>query len=272
MFLLPWLPCTYHCKSQLAGLSILVPRKATTIMSHLLRNSVCMIGLALWASLPAAAQTVSPTRYDVRNGYTSNYSYWDDTYNGSGNTHLDGAALTNGLGQLTDGVIGGAHYDDNLGNGPAYEWVGWNSPVTIHFFFNAPVTFSNIALRMVQNEAGIIPPSSINFTFSDDGSNFGNAVNYALTPSELSAATAQWITAPTPRTGQYVNVSFSDGIPFLSEVTFTGTQSTETPEPGSLALLVGMGLSVAGGLFLKRRRILAEKRKVTQELTTLLTQ
>lgn len=43
--------------------------------------------------------------------------------------------------QLIDGVYGGEAYSLDLGNGNAYEWVGWrgNEIVNIDFFFNAEI-------------------------------------------------------------------------------------------------------------------------------------
>ena len=53
----------------------------------------------------AAAAPVLPTSYAMPNGYTAAYNYWDQIYSGSGSVTTDGAPLSGGLGDLTDGII-----------------------------------------------------------------------------------------------------------------------------------------------------------------------
>ena len=54
---------------------------------------------------PVKAAFVSPVTYDMRNGDTGSYNYWDKNYTGSGSTTTDSALLTGGLGDLTDGIV-----------------------------------------------------------------------------------------------------------------------------------------------------------------------
>lgn len=57
---------------------------------------------------------------DLRPGY----AFDDDTYDGS----ATGGNLINGLGQLTDGIIGHTNYRFTPSNlQPGYEWVGWKN-------------------------------------------------------------------------------------------------------------------------------------------------
>src|SRR5438067_2130557 len=72
---------------------------------------------------------LTPISYDMPNGFGrasgGMYNYWDKQYTGTGSTMTDGALLTGGLGDLTDGVIAGGHWYDveNIqGTGP---YVGW---------------------------------------------------------------------------------------------------------------------------------------------------
>jgi hypothetical protein len=50
-----------------------------------------------------------PASYDMLNGESGSYTYYDDTYDGDGDTGTPLAPLSNGLGDLTDGVIATEH-------------------------------------------------------------------------------------------------------------------------------------------------------------------
>ncbi len=53
----------------------------------------------------AKTPQIRPVSYDAPNGYTGSYEYWDESYSGIGDTSIDGAALTGGLGDLADGIV-----------------------------------------------------------------------------------------------------------------------------------------------------------------------
>ena len=53
----------------------------------------------------ASATALLPDSYDMLNGNTGSYQYWDDTYTGTGCLTCDGDALAGGKGDLTDGII-----------------------------------------------------------------------------------------------------------------------------------------------------------------------
>ena len=83
---------------------------------------------------------VAATHYDMLNGYgqahTGTYNYWDKAYTGSGNTSLEFAPLSGGLGDLTDGVIATQRWDlvENLeGTGPYVGWFAMDPVITFHF-------------------------------------------------------------------------------------------------------------------------------------------
>ncbi|XP_037079207.1 discoidin domain-containing receptor 2-like [Pollicipes pollicipes] len=61
--------------------------------------------------------------------------------------------LSRGLGQLTDGAVGGDSFLADLGHGAGYEWVGWANnasqqyPIEITFEFDAIRNFSLVSLH-----------------------------------------------------------------------------------------------------------------------------
>ena len=94
---------------------------------------VAILGLFLAFAATAEASFVTPTSYDMPNGYTGSYEYWDESYTGSGNTAADGDPLSGGLGDLTDGVVASDNWyvvEAPLGPGP---YVGWTIDPTISF-------------------------------------------------------------------------------------------------------------------------------------------
>src|SRR5438128_164853 len=64
---------------------------------------------AVALATPAAGAQLFATSYDTPNGdgqaHSGSFNYWDLGYTGAGATNVDGAALSGGLGDLTDGVI-----------------------------------------------------------------------------------------------------------------------------------------------------------------------
>ena len=69
----------------------------------------------------AGAAAVTPDSYDMLNGNTGSFQYWDQIYNGAGCVTCDNAALSGGRGDLTDGVIAANNWNIDeapAGNGP----------------------------------------------------------------------------------------------------------------------------------------------------------
>lgn len=62
--------------------------------------------------------------------------------------------------QLTDGVKANAIWSTDLGNGNAYEWVGWyGKTIVIDFLFENSRTFSEVAISSQQAGGGLALPS-----------------------------------------------------------------------------------------------------------------
>lgn len=202
-------------------------------------------GLLAALVLPAAAQTlVAPIAYDMPNGYgqahDGSFNYWDRAYTGSGNTMLDFAPLSGGLGDLTDGVIATQRWDqvENLeGTGP---YVGWSAmdPV-IHFQFAQVHAFSQVTIWHddADGYGNVATPAAFTVTVG------AMSQRFEITDPAGDAPFASTLVLGAGFTGSslQLQVHRSDTATMLSEV-----QISAVPEPASAALLAaGCGLLLA---------------------------
>ncbi len=222
-----------------------------------------MTGLALAVGMSTAATAVPIIvySYDTPNGSGQasggTFNYWDKAYTGSGDTTLDGSALTGGTGDLTDGVAAPGVWsttENVAGDGP---YVGWLTSRTL----NPLVSFSLLTYA----EPGYFRVDRIDIHM--DNSNFGGVRAPA---SILVNGQATTFTAPPVGTSGWstlsgftevtsngpVDIQFfhSTQWVFVSEVSFDGTWIATVPEPASWAMLIA-GFGLVGGS-LRRRRIL----------------
>lgn len=93
------------------------------------------LALAFGAATAEAGTPILVYVYDGPNGSGQasggSFNYWDKAYTGSGNTTVDGSALTGGTGDLTDGVAAPGIWsttENAAGDGP---YVGWLSSKTL---------------------------------------------------------------------------------------------------------------------------------------------
>jgi hypothetical protein len=195
-----------------------------------LPHIACAAALAFGAAA-AHAGPVTPTSYDMVNGNTGTFQYWDDSYTGAGCLTCDGAALTGGLGDLTDGVIAASNWFVTEAPAGAGPYVGWSNvnPV-ITFRFASAVTIDSLTLYLddADGAGGVTAPFSIDVL----GSNYAVAdpagsAPFALTIGGLGFSGTELAIRLNRRT-EWV---------FLSEVTFDGGRGGSVPEPGTLALV-----------------------------------
>lgn len=126
-------------------------------MRYLMLSTLACAAISTGGS--AFAVSVSPTDYTMRNGSTGLFTYFDDTYNGSGNTTSPGAILSGGLGDLTDGVIATEDWyaAEQAGSGPYVGWpqsgrVGRVSDPTITFNFAETLAFNSVTVFFADSD------------------------------------------------------------------------------------------------------------------------
>jgi len=105
---------------------------------------------------------VMPTAYDMLNGETGTYTYFDDTYNGQGNNQQALAPLSGGVGDLTNGVIATQNW-----NATPAPYVGWRSidpTITFHFAYRTRIERIVLHLDDSNGSGGVYPPVDVTVT------------------------------------------------------------------------------------------------------------
>lgn len=109
------------------------------------------------------AVQVIPVSYDMPNGASGLYTYWDDAYSGLGCKTCDSVTLTSGLGDLTDGIIATQSWNVTeapAGPGPYVGWVDINPTITFHF--GQSVSISSVTLYLDDSQVGgVLAPLSV---------------------------------------------------------------------------------------------------------------
>lgn len=188
--------------------------------------------VALLASCMAAqAIPVVPTSYSMPNGFL----FLDEIYSGNGCRTCSGAALSGGLGELTDGVIALVNYGTN-----GAPYVGWNNTnATVTFNFNPGTAIDSVTISVDDNGggSGVAPPSSVII----NGTTYAVANPPGTAPFTFTVNNIGFVGAALPitfvRSGSWVMVS---------EVSFAAaTAVPEVPQWGQLlAGSLGLGLVV----------------------------
>ena len=178
--------------------------------------------LPLISGLPTGASPVLPTNYIATPG--------EGIAQGGFNNYFDETG-----GQLTDGIFGADDWSANLGNGIAYEWVGWQvaDPV-ISFQFSGLATITQVGIDFNRAEANMIfLPSTVSIGSTD----------FTVAPTAIPDGSRGTLFFNGLWVGSTLTISSTDCSPinwtFIDEISFN---VATVPEPSVLALLtVGLG-------------------------------
>ena len=147
--------------------------------------------------------------------------------------------LHGGLGQLTDGEVGGDAYWLDIGNGKNFEWVGWydliNAKPSLLFEFDKPRRFHKIFFHGNNRPGNVKLFRSLAVAFSNDGLYFSK--KFVFYPSHSMTRyknQSTWIEVDLHgHVGKYLNCEFEYEGKWivLSEVEFeTGKPIMELRE------------------------------------------
>ncbi len=182
------------------------------------------LSMALLCAASAQAGLVTPSSYTLTTGEVGHFSYFDDTGK-----------------QLTDGILGADLWSADLGNGGAYEWVGWYiTEPTMLAVFAQSVNITQVSIGFNRGAGGVALPSNVNIA----------GTNFALTRTELGEGKRGFLNFNVSLTGvSQVQITITDGATpswiFMDEVQFAGTAGAgSVPEPGTTVLVAaGIGLA-----------------------------
>lgn len=187
----------------------------------------------------ASADQIMPLSYDMLNGETGSFTYWDDTYNGVGNTQQSLAPLSGGLGDLTDGVIATSNW-----NITPVLYVGWQSVnPSITFHMDPSVWIESIVIYADDSNGGggVSTPGSVRLQA-------GAYDNTYIIPDGASGAPIVFSIEGFALQSEAFELTFFDGSAswvMISEIQFFGV-----PAPSAVTIL---GLGLAAGTRRARR-------------------
>ena len=202
-----------------------------------MKQTQLIAALAVGLAFGAASAATTPDYYNMLNGNTGSYEYWDETYSGAGCVTCSNSVLTGGKGDLTDGVIATTNWfvaEAPAGNGP---YVGWLLDPTITFHWNSATAISSVTFYFddANGAGGVSAPAGVVV----DGTGFAIADPSGSAPFSFTASGLSF-------NGNDLVVTLNRGNAwvFLSEVEFNNTAAI--PEPGTYALmLAGLGAMMA---------------------------
>lgn len=188
------------------------------------------------ATAVTALSSTAPDSYNMLNGDSGSFTYFDDSYNGVGCVTCSYAPLSGGKGDLTDGLIATGNWF--AASGP---YVGWRIDPVITFHWATPVNITSVTFHFDDSDGsgGVNAPASVlvdGNLFSIDepagSAPFAFAAGIMFSGTELSVT--------VNRRGEWV---------FLSEVEFN---AVAVPEPQTYALMLA-GLAAVGAVVRRKR-------------------
>ena len=186
-----------------------------------------------------------PTSYDMVNGQSGSYSYYDDTYDGSGDPTVALSPLSGGLGELTDGIIATEHWNET-----SSPYVGWNTvDPTITFHFAEPMFFDRVTIYVDDSGGGggVVPPTEVTVTIG------GSTQAFPVTDPPGDAPFAFNCTGLN-MSGDTVEVTIADysasSYMMLSEVEFSGVNLGACCDGESCSMMTRDACQGAGFVYL----------------------
>jgi hypothetical protein len=152
-----------------------------------------------------------PRSYDMLNGQTGTYTYFDDIYDGDGDRTIPLAPLSNGLGELTDGEIATENW--NVTPDPYVGWVSIDPTITCRFDGVTSVRRVTLHLDDSNGQGGVYPPDDVTlvmggttlvFTVTDPPG--GEPFAFTMDDLDLEGDTLE-ITIADHSTGGYMMLS-----------------------------------------------------------------
>ena len=222
------------------------------VKKHPKLNGLMMIAGITFASVTIATQAnaiqLNPVSYDMPNGEDGTYTYFDDSYSGSGDKTTMLAPLTGGLGDLTDGIIA----TSSLNVTPSL-YVGWYSidPI-IQFHFANQVNVNSLTIYFDEEgeESDVNTPNNVTIAMGGDLYDSGVLATgsgpSAYTFSGLNLTGNSLDLTLNRRTGMPAGHSYV----MLSEVTF---DAVAVPWETDALPVVGTTLIFGLGVWSKRR-------------------
>ena len=160
--------------------------------------------------------------------------------------------------QLVDGKRGSDQFwYDNLGNGPAYEWVGWlHKPVVnIDFSFGQLFHFDSVTIGSIQDHSDDVVIPNIELLISSDGVSWSSIASVINPETEQNNYARQDITITNLNTYQtsLVRVSLKHALDgpwtFVDEIDFFVDDAIRANHE-SLMINAQVPAAPAGGLIL----------------------
>ena len=164
------------------------------------------------------AKPVKPSSYDMINGSSGSYNYWDESYDGNGNSLQNSSSLSGGLGDLTDGVVPTDNWhvvEQPTGPGP---YVGWQSNPSIEFNFDRSIQLDAFKIYVDDSNGhgGVSVPASVTLTTSS-----GSFSSGTLSDPSYSQPTSYHFSGLDLQGSKFtLNINRSSQWVFVSEVEF----------------------------------------------------
>jgi hypothetical protein len=155
---------------------------------------------------------IVPQTYDMLNGETGTYTYFDDIYDGDGDPTQALSPLSNGLGELVDGVIATENW--NVNNRP---YVGWNTidpTITFHFDGQTQIRMVTIHVDDSNGSGGVYPPEDVTLVMGGETLVFpvpdppgGEPFAFTMDDLDLEGETLELTIADYSSYGSYMMLS-----------------------------------------------------------------